>query len=76
MFKIFEVLRDTRLTRYDIVCLIIKIGILVGLCQNIGVLYGIIAFVIIDYLVDLSIRLIFGLDALNAIDKGFLYDQS
>lgn len=52
-----------------------RVAVAVGLCSYAGILYGIISFIILNYLVDLFIRLIYGLQPLNTIDKNVFYDQ-
>ena len=67
-------LADTRLTVGDVIYLNLKIALTVVLCIKLGVLYGLIAFIIINYVVDLTIRLTFGLEGLNTTDKNVFYD--
>lgn len=74
MFRLVARLRDTRVQCTDVIYLLTKIGIAVGLCMSAGVLIGIVGFVILNYLVDLFIRLIYGLQPMNTTDKNVFYD--
>ena len=75
MVRLITRLQDTRLTISDVVYLAIKIGLVIGLCLQVGVLLGIIAFILLNYLVDLFIRIIYVLQPLNTTDKNVFYDQ-
>lgn len=75
MLRILARLADTRVTCADAVYLMLKICICIGLCISLGPLFGIIGFVLLNYLVDLFIRLIFGLQPMNTTDKNVWFDQ-
>lgn len=74
--RFFQRLADTRLTMYDVVFLILKIALTTCLCMYLGVLLGIIAFVVFNFLLDLFIQVLFGVHAMNTTDKNVFYDQT
>ena len=75
MFAFFKRLADTRLTIFDIFFLILKIALTVVLCMYFGVLLGILAFVIFNYVLDVLICLLFWITPMNTTDKNVFYDQ-
>lgn len=71
----FARFKDTRVTQSDIMFLLLKITATVALIMQIGALYGIIAVIVADFMLDLAIRIIFNLEPLNTTDKNVFHDQ-
>lgn len=59
----------------DVMFLLIKIALTVGLCLHLGAIYGLAVFIVLNYLVDLAIRTVFDLQPMNSTDKNVFYDQ-
>ena len=58
----------------DVMFLFVKIGITVALCNHLGIFTGLITFIVLNYLMDLMIRTVYGLQPMNSTDKNVYYD--
>lgn len=57
------------------VYLLLKISLTIYLVSISGPIYGIILLIVLNYLLDLFIRVTFRLDYMNTTDKNSFYDQ-
>jgi hypothetical protein len=73
--KILKRLSETRLTSSDVFYLLAKVAIASLLLSSLGLMYGLSAILILNYLVDLTIRNVYNLHSLNYNDKNVFYDQ-
>jgi hypothetical protein len=74
MPSFFERLRGTRLTKSDGVYLLAKITFVVSLSFVIGFLLSLLTFIVINYLTNVIVCYVYGLDPLNSTDKNVFYD--
>jgi hypothetical protein len=71
----FARFKDTRVASSDIIFILLKLTAMVALILWLGALYGIIIVIVSDYMIDLAIRIFFGLEPLNSTDKNVFHDQ-
>jgi len=72
---ILKALSATRLTKSDMVFLMLKFSLLVFLCVQTSVFFGLPAALITFFLIEKMIQVSFGVEPLNATDKNVFYDQ-
>lgn len=72
---ILKALSATRLTKPDMVFLMLKFALLVFLCVQMSVFFGLTAALITFFLIEKMIQVSFGVEPLNATDKNVFYDQ-
>ena len=72
---IIKALSATRLTKSDMVFLMLKFSLLVFLCVQTSILFGLPAALITFFLIEKMIQVSFGVEPLNATDKNVFYDQ-
>ena len=73
--KLLDRLSETRLTKSDVFYLFLKLTIAVLLMVGAGPLIGAVLIFVLNYLVELAIRTIYGLHYINLMDKNVFYDQ-
>ena len=73
--RFFKRLASTRLTIFDVIFLLLKIAFVVNLCQYLGVLIGLVSFIVINFLLDQFICLLFWVSPMNTTDKNVFFDQ-
>jgi len=67
-------LKDTRITKKDILYLLLKVSVSIILCVGCGIIIGLILIVATDKVIDLACQRIYGVVPLNSSDKNLYYD--
>lgn len=65
---------DTRLTIFDVIFLLLRIALAVNMCMYFGVLIGLVSFILVNFLLEQFICLVFWVSPMNTTDKNVFYD--
>ena len=72
----FSRITSTRITLFDILFLVLKIILVTNFCLYFGVILGLLVYVLLDWLVNKTISIIFKAEPLGFMDKNVFFDQT